>query len=150
VQALAEPADSAGTASARKSLDQALALLQSLSDEAKQLHDAKELLSWIGAAQKKLTRVNSTDAATPEKWRYGLDQTRFAMRSNRDKLVKEIFADALEKADAAERAAYFLLRRYGKSSEVERLRNEFLPARVQKQPPPTSSTNKAGTANPVS
>jgi hypothetical protein len=53
VQALAEAADHAGTASARQSLDQADSLLMGLSDEARQLHDSKQLLSWIDAARKK-------------------------------------------------------------------------------------------------
>jgi len=53
VLALAEPADSIGMARRREALDQAAALLQSLTDEARQLHDSKELLSWIAAAQKK-------------------------------------------------------------------------------------------------
>jgi len=67
VQALAEPADSAGTASAHESLEQALALLQGLSDEARQLHDSKELLSWIAAAQKQLTRADSAEGPTLDK-----------------------------------------------------------------------------------
>jgi hypothetical protein len=53
VQALAEPSDSGGMARGREPLDQAAALLQSLSDEARQLHDSQELLSWIAAAQKR-------------------------------------------------------------------------------------------------
>jgi serine/threonine protein kinase len=53
VQALAEPGDSSGMARRREALDQAAALLQGFSDEARQLHDSKELLSWIAAAQKK-------------------------------------------------------------------------------------------------
>jgi hypothetical protein len=36
-----------------EALDQAAALLQGLSDEARQLHDSKELLSSIAAAQKR-------------------------------------------------------------------------------------------------
>jgi tetratricopeptide (TPR) repeat protein len=63
-QALAEPADGAGAASARESLGQALALLQGLSDEARQLHDSQELLSWIAAAQKKLPPENSAEGRT--------------------------------------------------------------------------------------
>ena len=35
-----------------------------------------------------------------------LSERRSPMNSDRDQLAKEIFADALEKADAAERAAY--------------------------------------------
>jgi hypothetical protein len=54
VQALAEPADSSDTARRREALDQAAALLQGLTDEARQLHDSKQLRSWIAAAQKKL------------------------------------------------------------------------------------------------
>jgi hypothetical protein len=53
VQALAEPGDSGAKAQRREALDQAAALLQGLSDEARQLHDSKQLLSWIAAAQKK-------------------------------------------------------------------------------------------------
>ena len=54
VQALVEPAGAEGLARSRASLDQANALLQGLTDEAKQLHDSKELLAWIAAGQKKL------------------------------------------------------------------------------------------------
>ncbi|HUD46077.1 MAG TPA: serine/threonine-protein kinase [Candidatus Baltobacteraceae bacterium] len=54
VQALAEDSDGGGTARSREALAQAVALLQGLTDEARQLHDSKELLSWIAAAQKKL------------------------------------------------------------------------------------------------
>jgi serine/threonine protein kinase len=54
VQALAEPGDNGGIARRREALDQATALLQGLSDEARQLHDSKQLASWITAAQKKL------------------------------------------------------------------------------------------------
>jgi tetratricopeptide (TPR) repeat protein len=67
LQALAGPADSAGTASARKSLGEALALLQGLSDEARQLHDSQELLSWITATQGKLAHVNGAEQPTLEK-----------------------------------------------------------------------------------
>jgi hypothetical protein len=67
VQALAEPADSAGMALARESLAQALALLQGLTDEARQLHDSKELLTWIAAAQKKLTPANGATEPALEK-----------------------------------------------------------------------------------
>jgi serine/threonine protein kinase len=55
VQALAEPGDSDGLARSRAALDQAATLLQGLTDEAKQLHDSKELLSWIADARKKLS-----------------------------------------------------------------------------------------------
>ena len=54
VQALAEPLDNGGETRRRDSLKQATALLQNLTDEARQLHDSKELLTWIVAAQKKL------------------------------------------------------------------------------------------------
>jgi hypothetical protein len=54
VQALAEPADSGGIARSREALEQAAALLQGLTDEARQLRDSKELLSWISDARKKL------------------------------------------------------------------------------------------------
>jgi hypothetical protein len=37
----------------REELDQAAVLLQGLSNEARQLHDSKQLLSWIAVAQKK-------------------------------------------------------------------------------------------------
>jgi hypothetical protein len=67
VQALAEPTDSAGTSLARESLAQALALLQGLTDEARQLHDSKELLTWIAAAQKKLASANGTAEPALEK-----------------------------------------------------------------------------------
>ena len=53
VQALAQPAESGGMARGREELDQAAALLQGLSNEARQLHDSKQLLSWIAVAQKK-------------------------------------------------------------------------------------------------
>jgi serine/threonine protein kinase len=53
LQALAEPADNSGMERRREALHQAAASLQGLSDEARQLHDSKELLSWIAAAQKK-------------------------------------------------------------------------------------------------
>lgn len=51
-KALAQPSDSAGRAQTRDSLDQAARLLRDLPEEAQQLHDSKELLSWIGAARK--------------------------------------------------------------------------------------------------
>ena len=53
VQALAQPAGSRGAAQARDSLDQAARLLNALSQEARQLHDTKELISWVGAARMK-------------------------------------------------------------------------------------------------
>jgi hypothetical protein len=52
VQALAEPAGSGAMTRRRTALDQAAALLQSLPEEARQLHDSRQLLSWIAAAQK--------------------------------------------------------------------------------------------------
>jgi serine/threonine protein kinase len=55
VQSLAEPSDADGLARSREELDRADALLQGLTDEAKQLHDSKELLAWIAAARKKLS-----------------------------------------------------------------------------------------------
>jgi hypothetical protein len=54
VQALAEPADSGGIARSHEALDQAAALLQGLTEEARQLYDTKQLRSWIAAAQKNL------------------------------------------------------------------------------------------------
>jgi tRNA A-37 threonylcarbamoyl transferase component Bud32 len=54
VQSLAEPADSGGLARRREELDRAASLLQGMTDEAKQLHDSKELLAWIVDAQKNL------------------------------------------------------------------------------------------------
>jgi len=54
VQALAEPIDAVGLARGKEALNEADRLLQGLSDEARQLHDSKELMSWITAAQKKL------------------------------------------------------------------------------------------------
>jgi len=54
VQALAESNDNGGIARSREALDQAAALLQGFTDEARQSHDSKELLAWIAAAQKKL------------------------------------------------------------------------------------------------
>ncbi len=67
VQALAESTDRAGTASARESLAQARACLQDLSDEARQLHDSKELFSWIAAAQEKLAVANGAGELRLEK-----------------------------------------------------------------------------------
>jgi hypothetical protein len=55
VQALAQPCQPA-----RESLDQAYALLAGLTDEAKDLHDSKELLSWISAARKKPNQAAPT------------------------------------------------------------------------------------------
>jgi serine/threonine protein kinase/Arc/MetJ family transcription regulator len=52
VQALAEPPDHGGTARRREALGQADTLLKGLTDEARQLHDSKELQAWIAAAQK--------------------------------------------------------------------------------------------------
>ncbi|HEV2211423.1 MAG TPA: serine/threonine-protein kinase [Verrucomicrobiae bacterium] len=54
VRARAQPADSGGMARRREALDQAAALLQGLSEEARQLHDSKQLVSWITAAQKEV------------------------------------------------------------------------------------------------
>jgi hypothetical protein len=54
VQSLAESTDSDGSARSREELDRAAVLLQGLTDEARQLHDSKELLSWIAAARNKL------------------------------------------------------------------------------------------------
>jgi serine/threonine protein kinase len=54
VQALAQPADSVGSAHRRDCLNQAAKLLNELPDEARQWHDVKQLLSWIGAEQKNL------------------------------------------------------------------------------------------------
>jgi len=49
VQALIQSAGSSGTASAHASLDEAVKVLEGLSEEARQLHDSKELLAWIEA-----------------------------------------------------------------------------------------------------
>jgi tRNA A-37 threonylcarbamoyl transferase component Bud32 len=54
VLARAQPPDNGGTARSREALAQAAALLQGLSDEARQLHDSKQLLSWITATQLQL------------------------------------------------------------------------------------------------
>jgi aminoglycoside N3'-acetyltransferase len=54
VQALAQTNDAAGGAQARDSLDQAARLLNELPDEARELHDSKELLGWIEAKRKQL------------------------------------------------------------------------------------------------
>ncbi len=56
VQALAETSDYGGIARRRDLLDQAARLLNALSDEARLLHDSKELLSWIAVARKKLNQ----------------------------------------------------------------------------------------------
>jgi hypothetical protein len=53
VQALAQPADAAGAAQRRDLLGQAARLLNDLSDEARQLHDTQELMSWIVKEQKR-------------------------------------------------------------------------------------------------
>ena len=53
VQALAEPDDSDGNTRRRDEVNQAARLLQGLPDEARQLHDSRELLAWIEAEQKK-------------------------------------------------------------------------------------------------
>jgi tRNA A-37 threonylcarbamoyl transferase component Bud32/tetratricopeptide (TPR) repeat protein len=53
VQALAQPATDVGASQRRSSLAQAARLLNELSDEAKQLHDSKELLAWIQAEEQK-------------------------------------------------------------------------------------------------
>ena len=55
VQVLAEPTDSDGTARSREELERADALLQGLTDEARQLHDSKELLARIADTRKKLS-----------------------------------------------------------------------------------------------
>jgi serine/threonine protein kinase len=54
VQSLAEPSDAGGMARCRVELNEAKKLLQGLTNEARQLHDSKELLSWIAAEQQKL------------------------------------------------------------------------------------------------
>ncbi|MGA2231356.1 MAG: protein kinase [Tepidisphaeraceae bacterium] len=54
VQSLAEPSDADGWARSREELSEAEQLLQGLPDEARQLHDSTELLSWISAEQTKL------------------------------------------------------------------------------------------------
>jgi serine/threonine protein kinase len=61
VQALARPDGLTGNANRRDALDQASRLLNDLSEEARQLHDTKELLAWIEIEQKKL----STGVAPP-------------------------------------------------------------------------------------
>ncbi len=53
VQALAQPADPGGIAQRQSSLAEAAKLLNELSEEARALHDTKELLSWIGATREK-------------------------------------------------------------------------------------------------
>jgi hypothetical protein len=52
-QALACADDSAGRTLRRASLAEAVKLLDGLTDEAKQLHDQRELMDWIAAAQAK-------------------------------------------------------------------------------------------------
>ena len=52
VQALGQPATQAGVIQRRGSLAQAARMLKELPEEAQQLHDTKELLSWIEAEQK--------------------------------------------------------------------------------------------------
>jgi hypothetical protein len=54
VQALAEPTDDNGKARARESSNQAIAQLDLLTDEAKQLHDSKELFALIEAEGEKV------------------------------------------------------------------------------------------------
>jgi len=53
VQALAQHPDAAGAPQRRDSLAQAARLLDELPEEAKRLHDSKELMSWITTAQQK-------------------------------------------------------------------------------------------------
>jgi hypothetical protein len=53
VQAMAEPAGHEGFAKRQLELSEAASELQALTDEARQLHDSKELMSWIDDAQKK-------------------------------------------------------------------------------------------------
>jgi tRNA A-37 threonylcarbamoyl transferase component Bud32 len=69
VQALAESTDPDGTTRRRAALDEALKLLQGLTEEAKQLHDSKELLSWIAAEEKETNQAaeikKSAGAAPP-------------------------------------------------------------------------------------
>jgi tRNA A-37 threonylcarbamoyl transferase component Bud32/tetratricopeptide (TPR) repeat protein len=54
VHALAQPATGEGASQRRSSLAEAAKLLNELSDEAKKLHDSKELLAWIEAERKKI------------------------------------------------------------------------------------------------
>jgi serine/threonine protein kinase len=54
VQALAQPNDGGGIAKRRAALADAARQLDELSDEARQFHDSKELLSWIASEEKKL------------------------------------------------------------------------------------------------
>jgi tetratricopeptide (TPR) repeat protein len=51
VQALAQPGTAEGLAHRRESLKEAARVLNELTDEARQLHDSQELLSWISTAQ---------------------------------------------------------------------------------------------------
>jgi len=53
VQALAQPADASGIAQRRASLAEAAKLLGEFPDEARQLHNTKELMAWIEAGQNK-------------------------------------------------------------------------------------------------
>jgi tRNA A-37 threonylcarbamoyl transferase component Bud32/tetratricopeptide (TPR) repeat protein len=53
VQSLAQGANGEGQAGREAELEEAQRLLQGLSDEARQLHDSKELLGWITEAQKR-------------------------------------------------------------------------------------------------
>jgi len=48
-RALAEPDDPGGADARRASLEEAAQVMASLSDEAKQLHDERVLIAWIGA-----------------------------------------------------------------------------------------------------
>ena len=54
VQSLAEPPDPSGKTRRQNGLTEAERLLQDLTDEARQLHDSKELLLWIATARKEL------------------------------------------------------------------------------------------------
>jgi serine/threonine protein kinase/tetratricopeptide (TPR) repeat protein len=60
VQARAQPVTAEGVAQRRGSLAEAARLLNQLSEEAKQLHDSKELLAWVSAAQKEGKLAEST------------------------------------------------------------------------------------------
>lgn len=54
VQALAQPNDGSGLAQRRAAREQAMPLLQGLSEEVRQSHDSKQLIAWITAEQEKL------------------------------------------------------------------------------------------------
>lgn len=54
VEALAQPNDVARIAKPRDSLAEAAKVQAELTEEARQVHDTKELLTWIEAEQKKL------------------------------------------------------------------------------------------------